>query len=87
MLTLNPDRHFNNLSIILGCDNQYHSAPIFDNGAALFSNFQMFPVVVSMEENIEKTIGQPFSVNLEAQAGLLDCHRKTSKKVKLTVMF
>lgn len=76
MLTLNPDRHFNNLSIILGADNQYHTAPIFDNGAALLSSFELFPPDVALYENIDRVIGQPFSISLETQARLLPCSLK-----------
>ena len=74
MLTLNIDRHFNNLSIIVGTDNRYRTAPVFDNGAALFSDFTRFPMDNTIEENLALVVGQPFYPNLEAQAELLPRH-------------
>lgn len=69
MLVLNTDRHFNNLGIIADVShNLYKNAPIFDNGNALLSNVGAFEFEVSVEKNIEKTVGQPFSANLERQA-------------------
>ncbi len=69
MLILNSDRHFNNVGIIADVShNIYKNAPIFDNGNALLSNIGEFEFDVSIEDNIEKVIGQPFSSNLERQA-------------------
>ena len=69
MLILNTDRHFNNLGIIVNSrTDQCSEAPIFDNGAALMSNYDRFPLENSIEENLEKVYGQPFSSSLEIQA-------------------
>lgn len=70
MLTLNDDCHFNNMSLIFS-GNECRPAPIFDNGAALLSNFNKYPAYDSIEENIAKVAGAPFSVNLEKQASIL----------------
>lgn len=69
MLILNTDRHFNNIGLIVNKEmDQYRLAPIFDNGNSLLSNISEFPFDVSIEENIEKAVGQPFAANLERQA-------------------
>lgn len=45
-LTLNYDRHFNNLGIIYDSEkNVFREAPVFDNGAGLLSNVSKFPVL------------------------------------------
>ena len=68
-LTINTDRHFNNLGIILNQkDGKGRCAPVFDNGDALLSNYNKFPPDLSIEENIEKTYSQPFSADFEMQA-------------------
>ena len=69
MLTLNTDRHFNNLGIIVNKETGiYKPAPIFDNGSSLLSDFERFNPLDSDVENIEKVYGKPFSSNLEMQA-------------------
>lgn len=68
-LTLNYDRHFNNLGIIYDSSvDRYREAPIFDNGAGLLSNVSRFPFFSSIEENVENVIGQPICANLDLQA-------------------
>lgn len=68
MLTLNTDRHFNNLGLIVDSSKgEYKSAPIFDNGNSLLSDWDRFDEK-TMEENLEKVYGQPFSASLEMQA-------------------
>lgn len=68
MLTLNIDRHFNNLGVII--DNESgicRPAPVFDNGAALLSSWGRFNEE-TIEENITLVCGQPFCANLRRQA-------------------
>ena len=68
MLVLNNDRHFNNLGFVHdSIEDIYYPAPIFDNGAALLSNFEMFPPFDDMEELIDRVSGKPFSGSLERQ--------------------
>jgi len=68
-LILNTDRHFNNIGLIVNKEtDKYKFAPIFDNGNSLLSNISEFPFDISIEENIEKAVGQPFAANLERQA-------------------
>lgn len=68
-LTLNDDRHFNNLGIIANYHtNQYYEAPIFDNGAGLLSNVNKYPLYKTLEENIANVFGQPLCAKLDLQA-------------------
>ena len=72
MLILNTDRHFNNLGIIVNAETGICStAPIFDNGNSLLSDWERFHKD-TLEENIELVYGQPFASNLEAQAMCAD---------------
>lgn len=68
-LLLNPDRHFNNLGVIInnqtGC---CRTAPIFDNGAALLSSYRDYPSDIPFEEHIQHVLAQPFSGNFIEQA-------------------
>ena len=67
MLTLNTDRHMNNLGVIANTvTGKYRLAPIFDNGAALLSDYVMFPPDIDI--NNINVCGRPFSSNLELQA-------------------
>lgn len=68
MITLNIDRHFNNLGLTV--DSQkgtYKEAPIFDNGAALFSNYSIFNPKNSFDENLTEAFALPFSSDFEFQ--------------------
>lgn len=67
MLTVNVDRHLNNLGIIIKADGRARLAPIFDNGGALLSDMDRF-CNPDFKEDIEKATGYPFSANLEYQA-------------------
>lgn len=61
MLTLNTDRHFNNLGLIVDSSaGIYKVAPIFDNGNSLLSDWERFSEETT-EGNFEKVYGQPFS--------------------------
>ena len=68
MFTLNIDRHFNNLGVVIdSIDGVCRPAPVFDNGAALLSSWGRFPNE-AIEENLELVCGRPFSANLRSQA-------------------
>ena len=68
MLTLNCDRHFNNLGVVINNETGIcEDAPIFDNGDSLFSNFAIFNKD-AYKENLEKVIARPFSISHERQA-------------------
>ncbi len=67
-LTLNTDRHFNNLGIIVNSQTgEYRNAPVFDNGNALLSDWEKFSEE-TIEENLDRVYGQPFSSSLGMQA-------------------
>lgn len=73
MLTLNTDRHFHNLGLIKGTTG-YREAPIFDNGAAFFSNMSIYPPGDTIEENLTRVAGKPFCGSLELQAAAMGEH-------------
>lgn len=60
-ITLNEDRHFHNLGIIMDADGSYGCAPIFDNGKSLLNCNLSINRDRPMEENIEKVVARPFS--------------------------
>lgn len=69
MITLNEDRHFNNLAVIFDTKNsKYIPAPIFDNGKSLLNGNRSYRSAFPIKENIKKVIALPFSGN----------HKKTS---------
>lgn len=69
MLTVNTDRHFNNIGIVANhITKKYKPAPIFDNGNSLLSDMGRYDSDISLPENIERAAGQPFCANLESQA-------------------
>ncbi len=85
MLTLNPDRHFHNMGVIMAGDT-FRTAPIFDNGAGLLSNYSVFPVYANLDENIEKVASAPFSGSLEQQAYAAGISLKLDYKVINTIL-
>ena len=69
LLTLNTDRHFNNLGIIVHRQNSLsRPAPVFDNGDALLSDYNRFDASLSVDENMALAYAQPFSSSHAAQA-------------------
>lgn len=72
-ITLNDDRHFGNLGMIFNMESgSVRVAPIFDNGGGLLSNYSNYDLFDTIEENIEKVVGAPFSGSLRAQAMLFE---------------
>lgn len=71
--TLNNDRHFGNLGFICNTSSgEIRTAPIFDNGSALLSNFSIYSIYDSIEDNVSKVVGCPFSGSLIAQASYFE---------------
>ena len=61
-ITLNEDRHFNNLAVIFDTKNdKYLTAPIFDNGKSLLNGNRSYRSAFPIEENVKKVIALPFS--------------------------
>lgn len=62
LLTLNEDRHFNNLAVITDTKKgKYLTAPIFDNGKSLFNGNVSVRKNLTIEENTKRVIARPFS--------------------------
>lgn len=55
IITLNPDRHLNNLGVIKNENTlEYKLAPCFDNGLSLMANFSLYPLDDDDEYNMYK---------------------------------
>ena len=59
-ITLNEDRHYNNLALIYG-EGKYRCAPIFDNGVSLLTANQSVNWNFDMKENVRRVVAKPFS--------------------------
>lgn len=67
-LFFNEDRHFHNLAVIRKKDGSYRECPVFDNGAALFSDIQKdYPISMTEEECRKKIRSKPFSRDFDEQ--------------------
>lgn len=67
MLTRNPDRHFDNLGIILKSDGTFRFSPIFDNGQGLMMNFHITPPILEDEEKEQHLSAATISGSFEMQ--------------------
>lgn len=62
LITLNEDRHFNNLAVIADTvRGEYMTSPIFDNGKSLLNGNISIRKNLSVEENVKRVIARPFS--------------------------
>lgn len=67
-LFLNEDRHFHNIAVIQKKDGTFREAPVFDNGAACFSDRTAdYPLALSPEECSAKIRAKPFSTDFDEQ--------------------
>ena len=67
-LFLNEDRHFHNLAVIQRKDGTFRECPVFDNGAALFSDVKGgYPLEMELEACYEKIEAKPFSRDFDEQ--------------------
>ncbi len=67
-LFLNEDRHFHNLAVIQKKDGTFRECPIFDHGAALFSDVKGdYPLELSLEQCFQKIQAKPFSRDFDEQ--------------------
>ncbi len=72
-LTLNTDRHLNNLGIIFNAKTGiYRTAPIFDNGRAFFCGDKLYDESLGIRENRKHLIFRPFSASAELMAKVLE---------------
>lgn len=60
-ISLNEDRHFHNLGVIMSVDGKYRPAPIFDNGKSLLNTNPSINYRLSIEENVKRVTARPFS--------------------------
>lgn len=60
-ITMDPDRHFNNLAMKQKADGFYTECPLFDFGASFFSMKHIFPDTLTFEEKVAKLTPQPFA--------------------------
>lgn len=60
-ITLNEDRHFHNLGVIMSKDGAYRPAPIFDNGKSLLNANPSINYKLSIAENVHRVTVRPFS--------------------------
>lgn len=72
MITKNPDRHFNNLGIILQADGTFRFSPIFDNGQGLMMNFNITPPILEDKEKEERLYAATVSGSFETQFMAID---------------
>lgn len=67
-ITLNEDRHFNNLAAISDKNiGKFITAPIFDNGRSLLCGCQGYREGLSLEENVKRVTARPFSGSHQKQ--------------------
>lgn len=72
-LFLNEDRHFHNIAVIQKKDGTYRTCPIFDNGAALFSDTKGdYPLSMNLEECYKNIQAKPFSSDFDQQLDACD---------------
>jgi len=65
-LFLNEDRHLNNIAVLNRSD-RFHYCPIFDNGAALLSNTQIYQMDVEPTAHIKTVRARPFNTTFNRQ--------------------
>lgn len=72
LLTLNSDRHFNNLGVIITSGGLVVDAPLFDNGMSLLNgNYSVRPAL-GVEYNSTRVTSKPFSGSPERQYKLFN---------------
>lgn len=73
-LFLNEDRHFHNIAVIQKKDGTYRECPIFDNGAALFSDVRNdYPMDFTAEKCLTRIKAKPFSIDFDEQLDACEC--------------
>lgn len=69
-VTLNDDRHFRNICVVLDSQGSYKFAPIFDNGGALLSDKYTYGEISTeeeLDEAIASVVPKPFSSDFDEQ--------------------
>lgn len=65
-LILNDDRHLNNIAVIEH-NGQFDYCPIFDNGAGLLSNTQIYRMDIEPKEIMKAMVASPFSMTFNRE--------------------
>ncbi|MCH5315851.1 MAG: hypothetical protein J1E81_08055 [Eubacterium sp.] len=65
-LILNVDRHLNNIAVIEN-NGKYEYCPIFDNGAGLLSNTQVYRMDIEPKGLMKSMIAAPFSMTFNRE--------------------
>lgn len=61
LITLNEDRHFSNLGILICNDSSITDAPLFDNGMSLLNGNYSVNRHFNIEDNTKRVTSKPFS--------------------------
>ena len=68
MLIFNEDRHLHNIAVLKNSDGSFEYCPIFDNGAAFFSDtHQDYPLSKTFGNCVRSIKAKPFSSSFEKQ--------------------
>lgn len=81
-LTLNQDRHTNNISFIKKEDGTIDFAPVYDNGDAFLSDEMYYPLNKPVNELIRKVTAKPFSGSFIRQ--MTDSEKLYGKQIQLS---
>lgn len=66
-ITLNEDRHFNNMGVLFSERGIVYSVPIFDNGLSLLSDKHDYPMNIDINILIRRVKSLPFSRSFSKQ--------------------
>lgn len=85
-LFLNEDRHTNNIVMIRDVDkDEWQMSPVFDLGAALFSDTRSdYPLEYDLDRCYEKIKAKPFSEDFDEQLDAAEKIQKSEIKFKLS---
>lgn len=89
-LFLNEDRHLNNIAV-LSQNGRFDYCPIFDNGAALLSNTQIYQLDINPAAHIKTVRARPFNTTFNRQViaarGLFGEQLRIEKFTRADIMF
>ncbi|MBQ6888739.1 MAG: hypothetical protein IJN54_14660 [Lachnospiraceae bacterium] len=72
-LFFNEDRHFHNIAVVQRKDGSFRECPIFDNGAALFSDIKHdYPLHLSVADCVRRIKAKPFAMDFDEQLDACD---------------
>ena len=84
-LFMNEDRHFHNLAVIRRQDGTYRECPVFDQGAALFSDVKGdYPLDLNLEACYKKIQAKPFAADFDRQ---LDACEALYRNIRVRMWF